>query len=105
MIGEKRRPVQTIIYGLMTSFIYTCPISYPLNFRLCQFSLLYRNSKSTLMIISFRYTYVRQARLTLGNQRLGYKHPGACCSTAPCKPIYTGITVPEQTRGISTDAG
>ncbi|CAL6073866.1 Hypothetical_protein [Hexamita inflata] len=30
------------------------------------------------MIISFRYTYVRQAHLrSQGNQRLGYKHSGA----------------------------
>ncbi|CAL6000842.1 Hypothetical_protein [Hexamita inflata] len=30
------------------------------------------------MIISFRHTYVRQAHLrNQGNQRLGYKHPGA----------------------------
>ncbi|CAL6002580.1 Hypothetical_protein [Hexamita inflata] len=30
------------------------------------------------MIINFRYTYVRQAHLrSQGNQRLGYKHPGA----------------------------
>ncbi|CAL6089072.1 Hypothetical_protein [Hexamita inflata] len=30
------------------------------------------------MIISFRYTYVRQAHLrSQGNQRLRYKHPGA----------------------------
>ncbi|CAL5979536.1 Hypothetical_protein [Hexamita inflata] len=32
------------------------------------------------MIISFRYTYVRQAHIrSQGNQRLGYTHPGAQC--------------------------
>ncbi|CAL6016856.1 Hypothetical_protein [Hexamita inflata] len=53
-------------------------VSHSLNFRFYQFGLLYKNCKFTRMIISFRYTYVRQAHHhSQGNQRLGYKHPGA----------------------------
>ncbi|CAL6074212.1 Hypothetical_protein [Hexamita inflata] len=59
-----------------------------------------------LVFISFRYTYVRQARLrNQGNQRLGYKHPGAQRSCSVQADLYGNPPVPEQTRGISTDAG
>ncbi|CAL6005148.1 Hypothetical_protein [Hexamita inflata] len=43
------------------------------------------------MIISLRYTYVRQAHLrSQGNQRLGYKHPVAQRSCF-VQAVYTGI--------------
>ncbi|CAL6012689.1 Hypothetical_protein [Hexamita inflata] len=62
-------------------------ISHSLNFRLYQFGLLYRNCKFTRMIISFRHTYKAHLR-NQGNQRLGYKHPGAQCGCFVQADLY-----------------